>query len=362
MNRKKGFSVLAIIFTGAAVIALTAGAFIFIQKPDIEIESGINPATDEHKFDLGQTASTSDQIKTEEPISTTTESGNEAIQTPTSPLTNTGTTPTASPGQTKKDTSVTQLSTSNPVSGTPANTASSSQPNTIPSIFTFTTATSVNSSDETAIRKGITISDKYLRQWFGKSITKPTEIKIYPDNSNISCCYINDGLSNTTITFHTGHANWQQATLASLLFTDLRPQMAMHELVHIYQGQYGCGRQDQPVQIRWLQEGMAEWLSYKMLSAEGIITDYQALIFNTTAAKMDTLMPLKNYEAYTQGMQYFTFYLAVNQLMNSKPIQTLNTFCENLGKGLNGPEAFQSTFGISLQDFYNNFETYRSTL
>jgi hypothetical protein len=240
-------------------------------------------------------------------------------------------------------------------SGTPTQTATSSN-----IVFSFSKNTS--SEDEQAIRKGASTADKYLKKWFNRPIKATTTIIVNQDSSSQGCCHVGHNSNGLTASFHTTHEDWQSATIASFVFADLRQQLAMHELVHVFQGQYGCGMQDEQVALRWLQEGMAEWLSFKMLIDEESTSKDNVLGYNTFGMGLEDIGPLKDYEISHKGVAYFTFYMAVDRLLTNKSIQSLNSFCNNLGKGMTGPDAFQTSFGISLQSFYNDFETYRTSL
>ena len=50
-------------------------------------------------------------------------------------------------------------------------------------------------------------------------------------------------------------------------------------------------------------------------------------------------------------------------LMKDKQKKVLDDFCANLadGKGMSMPEAFENAFGITLEKFYEDFESYRKT-
>ena len=50
-------------------------------------------------------------------------------------------------------------------------------------------------------------------------------------------------------------------------------------------------------------------------------------------------------------------------LMKDRDIKTLDDFCANLAgeKGMSMPKAFETAFGISLEKFYEDFESYRKT-
>ena len=71
----------------------------------------------------------------------------------------------------------------------------------------------------------------------------------------------------------------------------------------------------------------------------------------------------KDFENKSTILQYSFFNMAVDYLMKNRDIKTLDDFCANLasGKGMSMPEAFEDAFGIPLEKFYGDFESYRKT-
>ncbi len=53
--------------------------------------------------------------------------------------------------------------------------------------------------------------------------------------------------------------------------------------------------------------------------------------------------------------------MAIDYLVKDKDIKTLDNFCANIGKEQDLSTAFQNAFGITLDKFYEDFESYRST-
>jgi hypothetical protein len=230
------------------------------------------------------------------------------------------------------------------------------------SFATFTFGPGVSAEDEAIIRKGIADMGNYLKKWFGRTVTNATAITTTADDKDTTCCNVGGSGSGSWITFHTKHTEWFQAKLAALLFTDMRQQLALHELVHTYQTQYGCGKQDQPVALRWFNEGMAEWLAFRAMIEMGVVTEAKVLEFNQFMCKTAKAETLSAYELYHKDIDYSVFYLAVDQLMKKSPITSLSAFCDNLGKGQGKTDAFRSAFGTSLSQFYTDYESYRKGL
>ena len=57
-------------------------------------------------------------------------------------------------------------------------------------------------------------------------------------------------------------------------------------------------------------------------------------------------------------------FLALHRIVPSAPggILSFRTICEEVGRGSSLPEAFETAFGISLDDFYDDFEKYHEEL
>jgi hypothetical protein len=244
------------------------------------------------------------------------------------------------------------------IKSAPATTAKSDAP----AFATFSFGTGVSAEDEAIIRKGTADMGSYLMKWFGRTITDSTAVKTTADASDETCCNVGGAGSDSKISFHTKHTEWIQAKLAAFLFTDLRQMLVLHEPVHTYQTQYGCGRQDQPVALRWMNEGMAEWLAFRAMIEMGVVTESKVMDFNKFMVRGAKAETLSAYEVYHKGIDYSVFYFAVDQLMKKSPIASLSDFCEDLGKGQSKTDAFKSAFGTSLSQFYTDFEGFRKGL
>jgi|GEM_PF-3443767 len=231
-----------------------------------------------------------------------------------------------------------------------------------PSFATFTFGPGVSAEDEAIIRKGVADMANHLKKWFGRTVTNATAVKTTADASDTTCCNVGGSGSGAWIAVHTKHTDWIKAKLAAFLFTDMRQQMTLHELVHTYQTQYGCGKQEQPVALRWYNEGMAEWLAFRAMVEMGVVTEAKVLEYNQFMYKSAKAEILSAYELYHKEIDYSVFYLAVDQLMKKSPITSLSAFCDNLGKGQGKTDAFQSAFGTSLSQFYTDYEAYRKGL
>ena len=132
-----------------------------------------------------------------------------------------------------------------------------------------------------------------------------------------------------------------------------------HEYVHVWTAEvagnfapsnsiaYGPG---------WLVEGIAEYLSMRMVLEAGIAPADEAETFtntllrlsNATLAELEDL-PLPNAEDYAVAE------FAVSQLMQGVELSALERYHIALGRRVAWPAAFAQIFGISPNQFYQQF-------
>jgi hypothetical protein len=132
-----------------------------------------------------------------------------------------------------------------------------------------------------------------------------------------------------------------------------------HEYIHIWSsevagefaradsGAYGPG---------WMVEGVAEFLSMRMILDAGLAPVAETQTFTNTLLRLSTAsleelerLPLPNPEDYA------TAGLAVSRLMADRPLSTLESFYTQLGEGIAWPLAFAQCFGLTPQQFYGEF-------
>ncbi len=235
----------------------------------------------------------------------------------------------------------------------------------MPALLSIEFKNDVDKSDEVEMRKGFKVMDFYLNQWFGHSITKKSSIRVEATSGDSK--FLDE---NGTITFvyRTQSRDWQlPKQIGSQYNMDMRSRVAAHEYVHLYQRNQGCanvGREGE--KVKWFLEGEAEWFSYKAMEKS------DNLPFSLDAKKMIMMQfkmgggnfnQLNSYERVSgvnlDPPMYAYFALAVDYLVKDRDIKSLDSFCANIGKGQDLPTAFQNAFGISLDKFYSDFETYR---
>ena len=238
--------------------------------------------------------------------------------------------------------------------------------NILPSLIQAEFADNVTAEDKNFVIQGISAMDFYLKKWFGKSINQPAGLRVDALESTRSEVVVENG--KMVILIGTRSSDWKGMIELNKYGGESRPRIPAHEYVHVYQFHNGCGRLDVETYIapRWFAEGEAEWLSYKAMQEADLISSFGFPQFLIPLAKQETGL-LKSFESKGEwGMsipRYSLFNMAVDYLMKNKPIKTLDDFCVNLadGKGMSMPKAFEAAFGITLEKFYGEFESYRKT-
>ena len=140
--------------------------------------------------------------------------------------------------------------------------------------------------------------------------------------------------------------------------------VAMHELVHSYQGYLGSTI---PM-TAWEIEGGAEFLTYKALSDAGITIrgaqNYSEYRDRAAHVMKNTSMNLKDLETNeavrSNPRAYFYSLLAVEYLAHiGGSIDSLIGHLKILQPETTGQEQFQKSFGLTYDEFYKKFEEHQ---
>ena len=226
----------------------------------------------------------------------------------------------------------------------------------------------VDSEDAEKLHEGIRVMDFYLNQWFGRGINKKVLMTVDASSKNSLVVEQNGQM---VALLHTNEPLWQQFRQFIVQYRmDMRSRFAAHEYVHYYQRDAGCGRIYLPQEntLKWLMEGEAEWLSYTALNKAGQLPFYTGLeqiLKIQYQQNQGGLKPLSAYEKVATAdvvSSYSYFALALELLMKNRDIKTLDNFCTNIGQKESVPAAFEKAFGISLENFYVEFEKYLAIL
>ena len=243
--------------------------------------------------------------------------------------------------------------------------------NVLPSLLKAELANDVNEEDKNFVIRGISATDFYLQKWFGKSINQPAMLRVYAAESTPIEGGAKVEVENGKMVILIGTKSdiWKNMIEVNKYGGESRNKISAHEYVHVYQFHNGCGNAaaDTYAAPKWFLEGEAEWLSYKVMHETRLVPslgfpEYSIL----PLAKQETGL-LKSFEKVEKGgltVSRYSFYtMAVDYLMKDRQKKALDDFCVNLadGKGMSMPKAFETAFGITLDKFYEDFESYRKT-
>ena len=240
----------------------------------------------------------------------------------------------------------------------------------LPSLVDEEFTSDVTGEDKAFVVEGISAMDFYLNEWFGKSTDKPSGLRVDAIPSNDPSIGAQVVVENGKIVILIGTKSfaWNRQIQTNGEMggeVEWRPKIPAHEYAHVYQFQNGCGYTGAEITVapKWFYEGEAEWLSIKIMREVGWLPQ-QFSTYNIEVVPARNISgELKSFETSEQISvdKYPLFTLAIDYLMKDRDIKTLDDFCANIGKGQDAPTAFQNAFGISMDEFYKNFESYRKT-
>ena len=121
--------------------------------------------------------------------------------------------------------------------------------------------------------------------------------------------------------------------------------------------------------LYWMTEGAADYAASVYIAlasdrtvAEQIADDVRSWEDRVRAYDLPLLSDLEDYEpfhALPEGVGYQLGSVAVDWLVRHSSEMALLEYYQALGDGIEAPDAFERAFGIALDDFYAQFETYR---
>ena len=155
-------------------------------------------------------------------------------------------------------------------------------------------------------------------------------------------------------------------------------RLMAHEYFHVVQFyglsefEAGVGSHDVVYKTgpAWLLEGSAIYVQYRTGAHEGLLEHGASSFAEVKAWEMDrsreTAAPLPSMETYNglkaaDGVGYTLGFVAADFLVeNFGGLPALVSFYDAIGPGTTWQAAFRSTFGISIDEFYVEFEAYRT--
>jgi hypothetical protein len=141
-----------------------------------------------------------------------------------------------------------------------------------------------------------------------------------------------------------------------------RVETLVHELVHVYQN---LMIEDAIApELLWFAEGSADAIGFQAIFSLGV-TD-QTEVYNLMSymlTKYPTSAPLSQFEGYgtMDADAYPVVYMAVQYLLGSRglSVSAIGDLYEGLAAGKTFQQSFETAFGVSLANFYAEFEVWR---
>lgn len=171
--------------------------------------------------------------------------------------------------------------------------------------------------------------------------------------------------------FDVAHPHWNQegrpVVLGFWTVTAGDHKGVIHEYTHGWQHYLGCiSIFSQPLGF-WLNEGIAEYVAYEAMIKRGDMDRADVMDHMLFSARVTGQLdrPLRDFEGNSSGIwPGHVGYLAVDRLVQAAPkgLLAVRTICEQVADGATVPTAFNTAFGISLDGFYADFETWRQGL
>jgi hypothetical protein len=171
--------------------------------------------------------------------------------------------------------------------------------------------------------------------------------------------YIMASTRGQQITVYAGGASWQDAPAL------IRIETMVHELMHVYQNALEQNL-SAPVPL-WFDEGTAEALGYLAISRLGVVDQDDIYALNqyllTRYPYDGSLAGLQAYDSMSAD-SYPLAYIAVQYLLgrSGMSVSALTQVYQGLSSGQTFDAAFQTVFGQSPDEFYVEFDAWRSGL
>lgn len=218
--------------------------------------------------------------------------------------------------------------------------------------FVFDPATPVD--DQRAIRLGVEYASRTFAESFGRPAGPITLQTVTEGCKGVVATYI----SATTICFNINHPDWKGSTF------ELKLKIGAHEYFHNLQSTIGCsvGWNTSGSDAVWLGEGSAEYYGLLVLSQtelvglDGIIAQLRSGIKTRNAGKLSEMeSPPPPY-----GLDYALATVAMSYLVERSSISAYVGYCTARAQGEEWHSAFAGAFGLSVDEFYKEFEAYRA--
>jgi hypothetical protein len=169
------------------------------------------------------------------------------------------------------------------------------------------------------------------------------------------------GASDDTVIINPNHLNWKDSGC-------YKPKNIIHETFHMVQAKlmqtHSLPADEISYSPEWLNEGSAEVIGHFLADGIGGCS-YQDRVKFWIETTSDKVVSLKEIEASSSKEWFWsTAPLAVVQLIQNSPDKekSLFKYYSELGSGKDWHDAFNSAFGLSVEEFYEQFDTYYQSI
>ncbi len=224
-------------------------------------------------------------------------------------------------------------------------------------IFRFDPSTS--QADQDAIRLGVELSSQLYRTLWNQ-LAGPVTIMTTTEKCNKDVVVFG-WIGNRTICGNIAGTQWTGRTFEQKL------KGMAHEYFHNLQLSIGCqpnwdaGGRDEPI---WLGEGAAEFYAYWSQSESGYGALHKSLKELKTPLTLYNALTLSQMESpIASRPETFNLALAtvaVDYLVSRTNLRAYVDYCELRSSGVQWRGAFQTAFGLTTSEFYEQFELYRA--
>lgn len=226
----------------------------------------------------------------------------------------------------------------------------------------FLVQAGVTEDDLALVAEAITLADRYFTAQLG--VTLPTPIEIRMASTTPCIPFEPPETSSTAIAdksamcVNTRGYTWTN-TIPRQPLVEL--SIIAHEYFHNLQGQFGCLPGPDDHEYAWWVEGSATYVGWHVFVEADMLTEAEVVeTMRHWGGFSDELGSLGSYEQRMPGdPEYALAYRAIALLVERTGTQSLIQFCQQIGEGENWRAAFEDAYGISVADFYMQFEAQR---
>jgi hypothetical protein len=244
--------------------------------------------------------------------------------------------------------------------------------------FQYDVGPGVPADQLTLIKTGFWIADSYLNRVYGGAI--PPEIRAgitvkveatgkgNQDRFAGGACCTGLAENGPRPYFDVKHPQWAQDSRGRGWTTETDSMKSViHEYAHAWQATLGAMTiYSQPLG-NWIDEGIGEYLGYSALIDAGRMSRANADLMEFNGAVSN-----KEFEPSLQAMQTTQTpvwpghggYVAIEWLVDNAPRGplSLRVLATSIGAGKSVDEAFFAAFGVTLADFYPQFESWKKAI